>query len=1028
MSYIVHVTHAKRASRFTHHILPRLDAGLLLAALLTLFIIQNLLQTGLPTLADLPIHLYRTLEYGHAWAAGVIVPRWASNLAYGYGYPLFVFAPPLPYWLGLAFYALGFSLETAFKILIILTILLYAIGMYLLARDLLRSVEAGLVAATAYVFAPFALREALLYGGNVPQFLAIGLFPWTLWAMVRAAQAHSWIWTVLAACFYAGVLLSHLFQALIFTPVVGVFGLILLILPVVRVQSSEFRSQKSEFRSQKSEFRSQSSEFRVQKSEFRSQSSEFRSQEPGIDSQQPADKSTSISSSVHNSLFTIHYSQFFPLVPIPLGLLLAAFFWLPAFTERVFTRAQTDIYLAKSPFYVRYPYWTELVAWILPLDARAANPYVPLTLGVVTLALAVLGFLLVIKEWSLVIKAKSFPDQRAQHSPSPLTPHPSPPVYRLLSAVYIFFFALVAILAVFLALPMSRPVWETITILQVAEFPWRMLGLVNLGLAFLAGAAVLWSPSRLRWPVAITCLCLQIVAVAPYLYPVTAFTRYGQITIANQVDYERRSQSIGTTTLGEYLPQTVHRPPTTSPLVKSFLAGQYPERLDRSSLPAQAKVRLVEQTAVTHVYQLDSPTGFTLRFFQFDYPGWQAQLNGQPTPIKPEPETGLILIDIPAGQHTLTLRFGETPGRILALALTGLTIGGLIFAGIWRRLGLKAETLGEKANRSPAPLPLRSPALLLGMLFIIMAAFWLKPLLRPVFTIDSPPSQALPALYKTEVNFANGIQLIGYDLDKKIVQPGKRLQAVLYWQTTVAPIKANLQPFVHIDRLDNFATVAGSANYTPGDTTTESVLPTFHWDTARYVRDEHDLIVPPETPPFAYAVRIGLIDPDRQSRLVPLADGSGDTAQLTVVNVAPDYGQTPQLAEPLAVSFDAGNTSIHLTGFQLDSVMPEQLHFRLTWQAEKTPSTDYTVFAQLLDWENNLVAGYDRPPLDGAYPTSTWLPGQVVIDPRFIPLDNVPAGEYRLVVGLYDPTAQQRLRTAAGTDFVELTKLTLDQP
>lgn len=37
-------------------------------------------------------------------------------------------------------YLAGFTFETAFKLLIILTILLYAIGMYLLARDLFQSV------------------------------------------------------------------------------------------------------------------------------------------------------------------------------------------------------------------------------------------------------------------------------------------------------------------------------------------------------------------------------------------------------------------------------------------------------------------------------------------------------------------------------------------------------------------------------------------------------------------------------------------------------------------------------------------------------------------------------------------------------------------------------------------------------------------------------------------------------------------------------------------------------------------------
>ncbi|NJN95579.1 MAG: hypothetical protein HC875_16450, partial [Anaerolineales bacterium] len=341
-------------SRITFYLAHRLDGGLILAALLPLLIIQSLLQPGLPTLADLPIHLYRTLEYGQSWSQGVIVPRWAPNLAYGYGYPLYVFAPPLPYWLGLSFTALGFSLETAFKLLIILTILLYAIGMYLLGRDLWGRVEAGLVAATAYAFAPFALREALLYGGNVPQYLAIGLFPWTLWAILRATRTRSWGWGVAAACFYAAILLSHLFHALIFTPVVGLFGLIL--------WGSGVRGQKS-----------------------------------GAGGQRLKDKLENLSFTIHNLQFTI--PSLLPLIAIPLGLLLAAFFWLPAFTERVFTRAQADIYLEKSPFYVRYPNWPELIAWIAPLDARAANPYVPLTLGLITFTLAAVGFLAGIISW-----------------------------------------------------------------------------------------------------------------------------------------------------------------------------------------------------------------------------------------------------------------------------------------------------------------------------------------------------------------------------------------------------------------------------------------------------------------------------------------------------------------------------------------------------------------------------------------------------------------------------------------------------
>ncbi len=961
--------HATRNTQHASRFLHQIDAGLILAALLTLFISQSLWQPGLPTAADTPIHLYRTMEYGRAWAPGMIVPRWAPNLAYGYGYPLFVFAPPLPYLLGLIFHTAGLTLEAALKTLMIVTILLYATGMYLLARDLLNSVEAGLVAGTAYAFAPFALREVLLYGGNVPQFLAIGLFPWCLWAMTRAARARAWGWAVLSAIFYAGVMLSHLFHAFVFTPVVGLYGVILLL--------------------------------------------GARATDEKISSTPVNRPSPLLLRLCPSGCASAPYHAW---LAIPLGLLLSAFFWLPAFSERFYTRAQVDIYLEKSPFFVRYPHWTELAAWIQPLDARAANPYAPLTLGLVTLGLATLGLLGGI--WL-----------RASQS-EPATGGQS--VDRLPStARVIFFFALVAASAVFLTLPASRPIWETITILQVAEFPWRMLGLANLGLAFLAGAALLLPPAKLRRPLTAVCLLLQLFGVAPYLYPVTAFSQYGRLTIADQIDYERRSQSVGTTTLSEYLPQTVSQPPTTSPLVETFQAGQIPERLDRSSLPTGATAELIEQTAVTHRYRLHSPRPFTLRLFQFDYPGWRARLDDHPTSLRPEAETGLILIDIPAGQHTLTVHFGETPDRIAAMVLTGLTIVGLAMAGVahYRRSAVpKGHFISGQRPVSKKPgLPLKSVPTVISILLIIAGALWLKPVLRPVFTVKSPPGQVLPAQHQTEIEFEKGIRLIGYNLNKTVVPAGGYLQVVLYWQTDTAPIKANLQPFVHLDRLDDFSTVADATNYTPGDVTTESNLPTFHWDTVRYIRDEHDLILPPNTPPMAYAVRAGLIDPD-QGRLLALADGSGDTAQLTIVNVAPPARQRPaRLAQPLDTSFSHNHETIHLTGFELVSLTPERLDFKLAWQTDKPLQTDYTVFAQLLDLNQNLVTGFDRPPLDGAYPTSTWLPNQTIIDPRHVPLDQVQPGQYRLIVGLYHPITQQRLVTLDGADFVELTKVVIDK-
>ena len=73
----------------------------------------------------------------------------------------------------------------------------------------------------------------------------------------------------------------------------------------------------------------------------------------------------------------------------------------------------------------------------------------------------------------------------------------------------------------------------------------------------------------------------------------------------------------------------------------------------------------------------------------------------------------------------------------------------------------------------------------------------------------------------------------------------------------------------------------------------------------------------------------------------------------------------------------------------------------LDWEALGTFPQDYSVFLHVVDAEGVLHAQLDGYPLDGERPTSTWRPGERLLDERVIILPpDLPEGEYRLLVGL----------------------------
>ncbi len=260
----------------------------------------------------------------------------------------------------------------------------------------------------------------------------------------------------------------------------------------------------------------------------------------------------------------------------------------------------------------------------------------------------------------------------------------------------------------------------------------------------------------------------------------------------------------------------------------------------------------------------------------------------------------------------------------------------------------------------------------------------------------SAPAQAPQVQTPVQARFGS-LRLLGLNHDLTTLRQGDILYMGLFWQADASlpdlDVSLTLEPVG-----------GGDSLLLSRNRPVHGAWPTDRWATGSVVLDRYNVTIPHDAPAGAYTLTLTVFEHAGQPVGRP-------TSLLTVQVQAVDRRTiVPSISHPRS---DYLGQQVEFLGYDLDrqQVRPgEPLHLTLYWRALAPMETNYTVFTHLLDQNEQIRGQQDNPPMQGRYPTTLWMVGEVVVDEYVLVVDPLAQpGEHVIEIGMYAPETGQRL-------------------
>jgi hypothetical protein len=487
-------------------------------------------KTGLFDVHD-PTSAFRIYTLVETIKSGQFPAAWSNLLNFGYGYPLHLYYAPLFGYLGALSYTVVGSYEVAVKLVLVISSLIGAYGVYKLLES--RGVYASLLGAVAYTYLPYR-ASALYVRGSYAEFIAMSLLPWVIYYWMRPQNTKKVM--IQTAIITALFVLAHNTLPLLIAPI------ILLII----------------------------------------------------------------------ALFQRYHLKGVTLTALAIfGL--TSWFMLPIVFERDFVQVDRVALLTNY----RDHFVTLSQLWSSPWGYGGSTSGVEgdsmsFMIGKGQLILALIGAisLVKLKKWA-----------------------------------HLALFSFIALLSIFLSLPQSEFVWNSLPFLSVMQFPWRSLAVVGVGVAALSGYSISLLPKKLHILGALIFSTLLIYTNFKYFRP-QEYRNYSQNILSSQENLDPLVRD----KIPEYLPAWM---PTTRKREDDGLTRTSTKVF--GTMVTKDTAPLIINTAYTHQ--------------------WEMRLGGLHQPIEPS-EDGLIktINDVHSGVNEVELIWQRTMVEKIGIWISAISI------------------------------------------------------------------------------------------------------------------------------------------------------------------------------------------------------------------------------------------------------------------------------------------------------------------------------------------------------------------